>query len=238
MNIQPRHVAIIMDGNGRWAEARNKPRVLGHRAGAETVRTITEHCRKRGVPFLTLYAFSTENWTRPQAEVDALMELLAFHLETELPTFIDNDIRLRILGDPDRLSQTLRDTIEKAEKTTAENHSLTLSLAINYGGRDEIVRACRRMLANMRERGQNDANALNETLLANELDTAGMPDPDLVIRTAGEQRLSNFLIWQAAYAEFVFVKKTWPDFSNDDFDAALREFAARVRTFGGPSGEI
>ena len=227
----PRHVAFIMDGNGRWAEARGLPRAMGHQAGAETVRRVTEFCRKRGLPFLTLYAFSTENWSRPRDEVDALMRLLGDYIESEVPTMMKNDVRLKILGDMAALSVGLRDTLDAAVRTTSENRSLTLALAINYGGRDEIVRACRRAARAALESG-GSPDGLDENALSANLDTAGMPDPDLIIRTAGEKRLSNFLIWQAAYAEFIFTPRCWPDFSDADFEAALAEYGDRVRKFG------
>jgi undecaprenyl diphosphate synthase len=221
----PGHVAFIMDGNGRWAEARGKSRIFGHRAGAETVRRVTTHARRRGIPYLTLYAFSTENWSRPRAEVEALMLLLGRYLESELPTLRENDVRLNHIGDADGLSTDLRKRLRSVMDATAGNRSLTLTLAINYGGRDEIVRAARRAAA--------DGGVLDEKALAARLDTAGLPDPDLVIRTAGEKRLSNFLIWQAAYAEFIFSPKTWPEFGDEDFDTALSEYRTRTRKFGG-----
>ena len=227
----PRHVAFIMDGNGRWAEARGLPRALGHRAGAETVRRVTEFCRARGIPYLTLYAFSTENWSRPKAEVDALMELLAAYIESELPTMMRNDVRLRVLGDLTALPDELRRRLDAAMDATRGNHSLELSLAINYGGRDEIVRACRKAVAKIAAAPGGEA-ALDERLLSACLDTGDMPDPDLIIRTAGEMRLSNFLIWQAAYAEFLFTPRCWPEFSDEDFEAALTEYGERVRKFG------
>ncbi len=233
----PSHVAIIMDGNGRWAEAQGYPREFGHQAGAETVRRVTEWCRERGLPYLTLYAFSTENWSRPQPEVDALMQLLGEYLESELPTMLEHDIQLRIIGNPDRLSETLREQIAKVEAATADNRSLVLSIAINYGGRDEIARACRKAALTAITQGDTELAWLDEAAIGSCLDTAGMPDPDVIIRTAGEQRLSNFLIWQAAYAEFVFVETTWPAFSIDDFEKALEQFASRKRTFGGRDAE-
>lgn len=223
----PRHVAFIMDGNGRWAKARDLPRALGHKAGAEAVRRVTEFCRRRGIPYLTLYAFSTENWSRPPEEVAALMELLEAYVETELPALRDNGVRLRILGDTGALSPSLRERLAEAVRATAGNRELTLSLAINYGGRDEIVRACRRIL-----REGTPPELWDEGLVASRLDTAGLPDPDLVVRTAGEMRLSNFLIWQAAYAEFVFSPRCWPEFDDNDFEAALDAYARRTRKFG------
>ncbi|MDR1744350.1 MAG: isoprenyl transferase [Planctomycetota bacterium] len=228
----PRHVAIIMDGNGRWAESRNLPRPLGHQAGAETVRRIVAHTRKLGIPYLTLYAFSTENWSRPRPEVDALMNLLAAFIDSELPTMMDNDVKLGIIGDTDRFSDSLRDKLEQARQTTARNRSLTLTLALNYGGRDEIVRAAQKAVRLLAASGRAPEQLDAETLAAH-LDTAGMPDPDLIIRTAGEMRLSNFLVWQSAYAELLFTPRRWPEFSEADYDAALDDYAGRVRKFGG-----
>lgn len=226
-----RHVAFIMDGNGRWAEARGLPRALGHRAGAETVRRVTEFCRRRGIANLTLYAFSTENWARPRQEVEALMTLLADYIESEMPTMTVNDVRLRVLGDLSALPERLRERLDAATRATAGNRSLTLALGINYGGRDEIVRACRALVEEA-IRGEAVAGEVTAETLAARLDTAGMPDPDLVIRTAGEQRLSNFLVWQSAYAEFLFTPRCWPDFDDDDFEAALEEYGRRIRKFG------
>jgi undecaprenyl diphosphate synthase len=228
----PQHVAIIMDGNGRWAEEQGLPRPLGHQAGAETVRRIVTHTRKLGIPHLTLYAFSTENWSRPQPEVDALMALLAAFLESELPTMMDNNVKLRIIGDMTRLGDELRDRLDKTLAATAGNSALTLTLAINYGGRDEIARAARKAMLRILENG-DARERLDADMIAAHLDTAGQPDPDLVIRTAGEMRLSNFLVWQSAYAELLFTPRRWPEFSETDYEAALGEYARRVRKFGG-----
>ena len=229
-----------MDGNGRWATARNLPRSFGHQAGAETVRTITTHTITRGIPYLTLYAFSTENWARPQAEVDALMLLLAHFINHELQSMLDNNIRLRIIGDAAPLSRELQDELLSAQSATRDNGGLTLTLAINYGGRDEIIRAVRRMAAELlHEENSPDAipGRITEALLQKHLDTGDVPDPDLIIRTAGEQRLSNFLVWQAAYAELYFTETRWPDFSPADYDRALEEYARRTRNFGGIAKE-
>ncbi len=224
----PNHVAFIMDGNGRWAESQGLSRVEGHRAGAETVRRIATHARNIGIPYLTLYAFSTENWKRPQAEVDALMALLGQFIEDELPTLQQNNIRLKTIGDLAALAEPLQQGIANAVRSTSANDALTLILAINYGGRDELVRAARRLLAT-----SADAQGISEETLAAELDSAGIPDPDLLVRTAGEQRLSNFLLWQAAYAELYFTDVCWPAFMEADFDAALETYARRIRKFGG-----
>lgn len=231
----PRHVAFIMDGNGRWAEARGLPRALGHQAGAETVRRVTTYAARRGISYLTLYAFSTENWARPQPEVDALMALLGTYIEAELPTLQENGIELRSIGDMSRLSAELRDRFAHAEAESAKTANaggLVLTLAINYGGRNEIARAAGKAARKLAETGCR-LEDLDEKLLAEHLDTARIPDPDLLVRTAGEMRLSNFLIWQAAYAEFIFTPTTWPDFSDEDFEAALAEYGRRTRKFGG-----
>lgn len=228
----PAHVAFIMDGNGRWAEAKGLPRALGHRAGAETVRRVAAFALRRGIPYLTLYAFSTENWSRPPDEVDALMRLLAEFVDGELPSLMEKDIRLKIIGDRGRLPETLAEKLDTAEVRTAGNASLVLVIAINYGGRDEIVRAVRSCMRDARDNGADPA-ALGEADFSKRLDTAGLPDPDLVVRTAGEMRLSNFLIWQAAYAEFLFSERAWPDFSDADFEDALVQFGKRKRKFGG-----
>jgi undecaprenyl diphosphate synthase len=231
-NTLPQHIAFIMDGNGRWAGARNLPRAHGHIAGAETVRRVVTHTRKRGVPHLTLYAFSTENWSRPRDEVDALMRLLADFIEAEAPTMVDNGIKLKIIGDTETLPDGLDRKLAAAERATAHGRDLALALAVNYGGQDEIVRAARAAMRQFMRDGRDPAEFDADALAAG-LDTAGLPPPDLVVRTAGEMRLSNFLVWQAAYAELLFVARTWPEFSEADYDAALAEYATRVRTFGG-----
>ncbi len=221
-----------MDGNGRWATARGMSRVEGHREGAKAVRRITTHARKSGLRFLTLYAFSTENWARPKAEVAALMQLLGRFIKSELPTLQENDIRLHIIGDMSGLSDSLQKGLAKAIQETAANKSMTLTLAINYGGRDEIIRAARKACQKLLDDGKSMSELSADTLAA-ELDTDGIPDPDLVVRTAGEQRISNFLVWQSAYSEFYFTSVCWPDFSENDFDQAVAEYARRTRKFGG-----
>lgn len=223
-----------MDGNGRWAEERGLSRSQGHIAGAETVRRVTAYARRNNIPFLTLYAFSTENWSRPQEEVEALMHLLGDFIDSELPTLVEKQIRLRVLGDMEALSPLLRQKLRDAIEVTKANEALTLALAINYGGRDEIVRAARCAMGELLTEGR-PLDELDEEFFAAHLDTTGMPDPDLLIRTAGELRLSNFLIWQCAYAEFVFSPRRWPEFSDQDFDQALTEYAGRTRKFGGNS---
>jgi len=231
----PRHVAIIMDGNGRWAKARGLPRNLGHRQGVDTVRDIVRASRDFGIEYLTLYAFSTENWKRPAAEVAGLMDLLRLFIRRELDELHRNGVRIRMIGDRSRLAADIVPMIEEAEARTQDNHRLTLILALSYGGQDEIVRATQRIAAAVAA-GQIKPEQIDRALIEQNLYTAGIPDPDLVIRTSGEQRLSNFLIWQAAYSEIVFVEKLWPDFGADDLKAAIAEFHGRERRFGGSDG--
>lgn len=227
----PEHLAIIMDGNGRWAEKRHLSRIIGHRKGVETVQAIVAECLRLGVRHLTLYAFSSENWGRPRDEVDALMSLLATFLQRELKRLQGQGIRFTAIGELERLPAKIRAILEKAIQDTASNQALTLTLALSYGSRSELTRAARR-LAEKVATGQLDPSAIDEDCLAAELDTAGFPDPDLVIRTSGEMRVSNFLLWQAAYAEFYFTEVFWPDFSIEQLHAALEEFARRERRFG------
>ena len=223
----PQHVAIIMDGNGRWAEKRHLPRVEGHRAGIQSVREVLETSARLGLEVLTLYAFSVENWKRPPSEVSTLMMLLKRYLRSELSTLLENDIRFNVIGRPEGLSPDIRTELDDAARRTAGNQGLLFNIALNYGGRTEIVDAARAAMAS-----GLSAEALDEDRFAQFLYTAGQPDPDLVIRTGGEQRLSNFLIWQSAYAEFYTSSALWPDFGPDAFDAALLEFAGRTRRFG------
>ncbi|MFN2451343.1 MAG: isoprenyl transferase [Candidatus Dormibacteria bacterium] len=223
----PRHIGIIMDGNGRWAKRRHLPRVAGHRAGVAAIRPVTEECDRHGVHVLTLYAFSTENWSRPRAEVQALMRLFEETIDGEIDELHDNGIQVRVLGRRDRLGDSLRRRVEQAEQLTAHNRNAILNVAINYGGRSEIVDGVRDLAA----RGE-DLGALDEAMLSRSLYTAGLPDPDLIIRTAGEMRVSNFLLWQAAYAELHVTDTLWPDFGARDLEAALADFAARERKFG------
>ncbi len=234
-NPPPRHVAIIMDGNGRWAKARSLPRNLGHRQGVDTVRDIVRASRDFGIEYLTLYAFSTENWKRPAAEVAGLMDLLRLFIRRELDELHRNGVRIRMIGDRSRLAADIVPMIEEAEARTAGNQRLTLVLALSYGGQDEIVMATRR-IAEAVAAGQLKPEQIDRALIERHLYTAGIPDPDLVIRTSGEQRLSNFLIWQAAYSEIVFVEKLWPDFGAEDLKAAIVEFHGRERRFGGSDG--
>ncbi|RJF87438.1 isoprenyl transferase [Oleomonas cavernae] len=227
----PRHVAVIMDGNGRWAKARLLPRIIGHQRGSDAVRRVVEAAADFGIEYLTLYAFSSENWKRPMDEVGDLMGLLRLYLRRDLAELHANGVRLKVIGDRQRLPADLMGLIEQAETQTRANQRLTVTLAISYGGQDEIVNAARR-LAQEAAAGQLDPATIDCNLFASRLETAGIPDPDLVIRTSGEKRLSNFLLWQAAYAEFVFVDTLWPDFGRDELMSAIREFQARDRRFG------
>lgn len=231
----PRHVAIIMDGNGRWAKARGLPRNLGHRQGVDAVREVVRSCRKLGIEYLTLYAFSSENWKRPESEVAGLMELLRLYIRRELEDLRRNGVRIRVIGDRTRLASDIVSLIEDAEAKTRDNRTLTLVIALSYGGQDEIVTACRR-IAEQVASGKLAPEQITADTLASNLQTVGIPDPDLVIRTSGEQRLSNFLLWQTAYSELVFVDKLWPDFAAEDLAAAVGEFQRRERRYGA-SGE-
>jgi undecaprenyl diphosphate synthase len=233
----PRHVAIIMDGNGRWAKSRGLPRVEGHRRGADAVRHITQECCRLEMAQLTLFAFSSENWRRPPGEIRFLMDLYRRYLIRQRPTVMKNDIRFRTIGRREGIPD---DVLAEAARTTemsAANTGLTLCLAVNYGSRREIADAARR-LAERAARGELSPAAITEETLASALDTAGMPDPDLLIRTAGEMRLSNFLLWQASYAELWVTPTLWPDFSEADLHAAIRDFAGRERRFGGLGGTM
>jgi len=231
----PQHVAIIMDGNGRWAKARGLPRVAGHRRGADAVRRVIRGAAELGVPVLTLFAFSTENWTRPVDEVNDLMGLLRHYLRHELEELSSNGARLRVIGDRDRLARDIVSDIVDAEIRTRSNGRIAVNICINYGSRDEILRAAR-SLATKVAAGELTPERINETLFERELLTAGVPDPDLLIRTSGEQRISNFLLWQCAYAELVFVDTLWPDFGKDHLERAIAEFRRRERRYGGVSG--
>ncbi len=221
----PRHVAIIMDGNGRWAEAQGLPRVAGHRAGADAVRAITRAARRIGLEALTLYAFSTENWGRPEPEVEALMHLLAEFLESERGEMMRNGIRLNAIGDLERLPEAVREKLRSVRAETAANGGMTLTLALSYGGRQELVQAARRAAA-------AKGAALDASDLEAALWTAGLPELELLVRTSGERRISNFLLWQCAYAELVFTDVLWPDFRDGELFAAIAEFQARERRFG------
>jgi undecaprenyl diphosphate synthase len=228
----PRHVAIIMDGNGRWAGQRGLPRVAGHREGVKAAREAVRTAGQLGIEFLTLYAFSSENWSRPLAEVEFLMRLLESSVDAELPGLIENNVRLRTLGSREALAAGVRRSVERAIEATQANTGLTLSIALNYGGRQELVRAVRRVAGRVAA-GELRPEAIEEADVAGALDTAGIPDPDLLIRTSGEYRLSNFLLWQVAYTELLVLPTLWPDFSRPEFYQALAEYQRRSRRFGG-----
>lgn len=232
----PRHVAIILDGNGRWAKAKGMPRNYGHVQGAKTVEVICEEAYKMGISYLTVYAFSTENWNRPKEEVDALMKLLRNYMKTCLQTAKKNRMCVRVLGEKSRLDEDIRSRIAELEEATKDNDGLHFQIAINYGGRDEIVRAVRK-LARSVEKGERGADEVTEELLTECLDTAGIPDPDLLIRTCNEQRISNFLLWQLAYTEFYFTPVPWPDFTKDELRKAVEAYNHRDRRYGGLKGE-
>jgi len=227
----PRHVAIIMDGNGRWAKARGLPRVAGHQRGAEAVRRAVESAVELGIGYLTLYGFSSENWKRPPAEIDDLKSLLRFYLRKEIDYLDRNGVRLRIIGDQSRFGDDIVRLIEDSERLTERNTRLSLTVALGYGGRAEIVQAARRALEAVAS-GHLDASEIDERSFARFLLTDGLPDPDLVIRTSGEKRVSNFLLWQSAYAELVFLDRLWPDFTREDLEDAVREFHRRDRRYG------
>lgn len=226
----PTHVAIIMDGNGRWAKERGMPRTFGHSQGAKVVEQILEDADHLGVRYLTVYAFSTENWSRPAPEVKALMNLLRRYMKSSLAKCAKNNVRVRVIGDKSMLEKDLQDSIATLERETASNTGIGFQIAINYGGRDEIVRAVRQAA---RKGLLNDPDGIDEGLLSDCMDTAGIPDPDLLIRTCGEQRISNFLLWQLAYSEFYFTPKAWPDFDKDELIKAIEAYNHRERRYGG-----
>jgi undecaprenyl diphosphate synthase len=227
----PRHIAIIMDGNGRWARARGLPRTVGHNSGAEAVRQAVKGAVACGVEYLTLFGFSSENWKRPAAEIDDLMGLLKLYLRREIEELHQNGVRVQIIGERSRLGADVVALIEAAETRTAANRSLTLTIALSYGSRAEIVLAAKR-LAEAVQRGDLQPADIDEKRFGGFLLTAGTPDPDLLIRTSGEKRISNFLLWQCAYAEFVFIDKHWPDFGQEDLKSAIAEFLGRSRRYG------
>ena len=228
----PRHVAIIMDGNGRWARQRHLPRIEGHRAGAESARVIIRTAGELGIKYLTLYAFSVENWNRPKDEVDALMKYLIHYLKTETPELNKNNVRLEVIGQIYRLPENVQEHLKKSIATLSKNNGLTLVMALSYGSRIEIVDAVRG-IAEKVKRGKLDPADINEQVFAQHLYTRNIPDPDLLIRTSGEMRVSNFLLWQISYAELVITPTLWPDFRKPQFFAALEEYARRHRRFGG-----
>ncbi len=231
----PDHVAIIMDGNGRWAQARGKPRLFGHHAGARRVREIVEACPELGVKYLTIFAFSTENWKRTQAEVSGLMKLFKRYLMSETKRLVKSGVRVRFIGDRIRLDETLVALMDELELLTCDNDRVHLTVALNYGGRDEVARATKRLSREVAA-GRIDPETVDAETLARFLDTCVLPDPDLVIRTSGEARISNFLLWQSAYAEYEFIDTLWPDFTRDEFARVLSGFSARDRRFGAVPG--
>lgn len=227
----PQHLAIIMDGNGRWAELRGKERYEGHAAGVEPVRAAVRAAVRKGVKYLTLYAFSTENWARPEPEVDALMELFCKSVVGETPELIRQGVQIRMIGDRSRFSEKVQRYLAQAEQQTAQGKNLTLILALNYSSRDEITRAVQSLASRVKD-GSLAPGQISEATISDSLDTAAYPDPDLIVRTSGECRLSNFLLWQASYAELLFSPVLWPDFNEEEFDHALEEYARRERRFG------
>ena len=228
----PQHVGIIMDGNGRWAKKRGLPRTAGHTVGANNFRTITKYCSNIGIPYLTVYAFSTENWKRPADEVQALMKLFRQYLEEALRDFQEENIKVIFLGDKSGFAPELQELIERTEEASAQKTGMVLNIAMNYGGRDEITKAARDLAQEVKE-GKLSVEEIDEQAISDHLYTAGQPDPDLIIRPSGERRISNFLLWQSAYAEYVTMDVLWPDFKPKDLEKALDEYAMRNRRFGG-----
>jgi undecaprenyl diphosphate synthase len=237
----PHHIAIIMDGNGRWAAQRGLPRIAGHRAGVDTVRSVVEECARLKIPYLTLFAFSTENWRRPEDEVGALMILLDQYLKRELKTLMKNNVRLNTIGRLADLPDNVRGTLDDVTSRSAENSGLTLTLALSYSGRDDIVHAVRQIAQDVSE-GRVTPESIDPELFSSSLDTAHgnvvMPDPDLLIRTSGEMRISNFLLWQIAYSEFYVTEKLWPDFRETDLNEAIESYKMRERRFGMTSEQV
>lgn len=231
MNV-PKHIAIILDGNGRWAKAKGMPRTYGHTIGAKNVETISRAAYNMGVKYLTMYAFSTENWQRPDDEVSALMKLLSEYIKTCMRTAKKDNLRVRFIGDRSRLNSSLQEAIAKLEDYSSQFTGLTLTIAINYGSRDEMIRATRRIAEDV-EKGMVVPSQITEDVFSTYLDTADIPDPDIMIRTSGEQRLSNYLLWQLAYSEFYFTPVPWPDFNEAELKKAIEEYDKRNRRFGG-----
>ena len=228
----PQHIAIILDGNGRWAKAKGMPRNYGHTAGAKNVETVCQAAHDLGVKYVTMYAFSPENWNRPEGEVEALMKLLESYLKNCIKTADKNNMRVRVIGDTTRLSERFQERIRELEAASAKNDGLNLQIAINYGSRDEMTRAMRRMSEDVAA-GKRKPEEITESVFEEYLDTAGIPDPDLLIRTSGELRLSNFLLWQLAYSEFYFTDVPWPDFHKEELERAIEAYNKRDRRFGG-----
>lgn len=233
----PRHLAIIMDGNGRWAQVRSLPRIEGHRKGAESVRCVVRACRRYGIEVLTLYAFSIENWNRPSSEVGALMELLRHYLISERHEMMENGIRLQVIGRIEDLRPDIQMILQESMNATENNKDMILNLALSYSGRSEILGAMKRMLSDY-QRGTVDPSSFSEKDFSDYLDTRGLPEPDLLIRTSGEKRISNFLLWQMAYTEIFFTDTLWPDFSEDQLIEALRDYESRERRFGRISEQV
>jgi undecaprenyl diphosphate synthase len=227
----PQHVAIILDGNGRWAKKKKMPRNYGHAQGSKNVEKICEEAYHLGVKYLTVYAFSTENWSRPKDEVDALMKLLRTYMKDCLKTSSKNNMKVRVIGDKSNLSEDIKTSIEELERASAENTGLNFQVALNYGGRDELIRTCRKLAMDFKE-NKISLDNIDEIRFAEYLDTKGIPDPDLLIRTSGEQRISNFLLWQLAYTEFYFTDILWPDFNKDELIKAMEYYSNRNRRFG------
>lgn len=234
-NALPQHIAIIMDGNGRWAKKRSLPRKAGHKAGAEALERIISAAREMGIAHLTVYAFSTENWKRSQDEVDAIMDLLRQYLKNYFTRFLKDNVRMRVIGDISRLDADIQEQIRVIEEKSKEKDGMTVYIALNYGGRDELRRAVT-LLAEQVAAGTLSPKDVTEEVIANALDTAGVPDPELLIRTSGEERISNFLLWQLAYTEFCFTDVLWPDFSKSDLEEAICYYQNRERRFGGRLG--
>ena len=232
----PKHVAIILDGNGRWAKSKGMPRNYGHTVGAKNVETVCQAADELGIEYLTLYAFSTENWNRPDSEVAALMKLLESYLKNCIRTANKNNMRVRVIGELSRLSESFQKKIQELEEVSAANTGLNLTIAINYGSRDEMLRGMRKMYADLRD-GKLQENEIDETHFEAYLDTKDIPDPDLLIRTSGEQRLSNYLLWQLAYSEFYFTPVPWPDFSKAELEKAVEAYNQRDRRYGGVKEE-
>lgn len=232
----PQHVAIILDGNGRWAKSKGMPRNYGHTVGAKNVETVCQAAHDKGIKYLTLYAFSTENWNRPDNEVNALMKLLESYLKNCIKTADKNNMRVRVIGDTTKLSEKFQNQIKELESASAHNDGLNLQIAINYGSRDEMLRGMRKMYADLRD-GKLQENEIDETHFEAYLDTKDIPDPDLLIRTSGEQRLSNYLLWQLAYSEFYFTEVPWPDFHKEELEKAVEAYNKRDRRFGALSEE-
>lgn len=228
----PKHLAIIMDGNGRWAQGHGRPRHFGHKKGVESVKKVVNIARDFGIEYLTLFSFSTENWTRPEAEVHELFKLLKLFIRKDLAELHQNKVRVKVIGERKNLPKDILELLQEAEYLTKNNTAQTLVIAFNYGARQEIIKAVKTIGSKIQS-GDITPDDIDAAMISRNLDTCGIPDPDLILRTAGEQRLSNFLLWQAAYAEFVFVDRLWPEFSDQDFVAVIEEYSRRKRKFGG-----